>query len=68
MVEDDPFCGTEDDDAIEHMNKLAALSALFSNENKIQHYYVATLFPFSLKGNAKVWFNGVSYGSIKSPS
>ena len=67
MVENEPFCGTENDDAIEHMNKLAAISALFSNEKKIQRYYVVKLFPFSLKDDAKVRFNSLSYGSIKSP-
>ena len=48
-VESDPFCGTENDDAIEHMNKLASLSLLFSDDKKIQRYYLVKLFPFSLK-------------------
>ena len=34
-VESEPFLGTENDDAIEHMNKLASLSSLFSNDKKI---------------------------------
>ena len=58
---------SENDDAIEHMNKLASISSLFSNDKKIQQYYLVKLFPFSLKGDAKVWFNSLSYGSIKSP-
>ena len=64
----DPFCGTKDDNDVEHMNKLASLSLLlFSDDKKIQRYYLVKLFPFSLKGDAKVWYNGLSYGSIKSP-
>ena len=38
-VESDPFCGTKNDDAIEHMNKLASLSLLFSDDKKIQRYW-----------------------------
>ena len=61
IVEADPFCGTKNDDAIEHMNNLAAISALFSDEKKIHRYYVAKLFPFPLKEDAKSWFNSLSY-------
>ena len=49
------------------MNKLASLSSLFSNDKKIQRYYLVKLFPFLLKGDAKVWFNSLSYCSIKKP-
>jgi hypothetical protein len=30
-------------------------------------YFVAKIFPFSLKGEAKTWFNTLSPGSIDSP-
>ena len=49
------------------MNKLASLSSLFSNDKKIQRYYLVKMFHFSLKCDAMVWFNSLSYGSIKSP-
>ena len=57
----------QNDDAIEHMNKLASLSLLFSNDKKIQRYYLVKLFPFSLKSDAKVCYQALPYGSIKSP-
>src|SRR4051812_32899851 len=52
-VEADPFYGRENDDAIAHLTKLAELSNLFTIDEKIQDFYVANLFPFSLKEDAK---------------
>jgi hypothetical protein len=40
---------------------------LFSNDTKLRTYFVAKIFPFSLKGAAKAWFNNLSPGSIDSP-
>ena len=34
VVEDEPFRGTENESAVEHMNKLSSLSSLFSNDTK----------------------------------
>jgi hypothetical protein len=50
-----------------HMNELSALSNLFSDDIKLRTYFVAKIFPFSLKGEAKTWFNNLSPGSIDSP-
>jgi hypothetical protein len=49
------------------MNELSALSNLFSGDTKLRTYVVAKIFPFSLKGAAKAWFNNLSPRSIKSP-
>ena len=49
------------------MNKLASLSSLFSDDKKIQRFYSVKLFPFSLIGDAKVWYNGLPYDYIKIP-
>jgi hypothetical protein len=49
------------------MNELSALSNLFSDDTKLRTYFVAKIFPFSFKGEAKVWFNNLSPGSIDSP-
>jgi hypothetical protein len=49
------------------MNELSALSNLFSDGIKKHTYFVAKLFPLSLKGEAKTWFNNLSPGSIDSP-
>jgi hypothetical protein len=50
-----------------HMNKLSTLSNLFSDETKLRTYFVAKIFPFSLKDAAKTWFNNLSPRSIDSP-
>jgi hypothetical protein len=67
IIEKEPFCGTENESAMEHMNELSSLSNLFSDDTKLRTYFVAKIFPFLLKGAAKVWFNNLSPGSIDSP-
>jgi hypothetical protein len=67
IVEKEPFCGTKNESATGHMNELFALSNLFSDDTKLRTYFVAKIFPFSLKGIAKAWFNNLSPGSIDSP-
>src|ERR1041385_3640532 len=66
-VEAGPFYGRENDDAIAHLTKLAELCDLFTTDEKIRNFYVAKLFPFSLKEDAKSWYDALPYGSIKSP-
>ena len=34
---------------------------------KIRYYYILKLFPFSLKGDAKIWFNSIAPGCVCSP-
>jgi hypothetical protein len=67
IVEKEPFCGTENESDMGHMNELSALSNLFSDDIKMRTYFVAKIFPFSLKGEAKAWFNNLFSGSIDSP-
>jgi hypothetical protein len=67
IVEKEPFCGTENESAMGHMNELSSLNNLFSDDTKLRTYFVAKIFPFSLKGAAKSWFNNLSPGSIDSP-
>jgi hypothetical protein len=50
-----------------HMNELSAWSNLFSDDTKLCTYFFAKIFPFSLKGEAKAWFNNMSPRSIDSP-
>jgi hypothetical protein len=40
---------------------------LFSDDIKKRSYFVTKIFPFSLKDEAKTWFNDLSPGSIESP-
>jgi hypothetical protein len=67
IVEKEPFCGTKNESAIGHMNELSALSNLFSDDIKKHTYFVAKIFPFSLKDEAKTWFNNLSPRAIDSP-
>jgi hypothetical protein len=67
IVEKEPFCGTENESAMEHMNELSTLSNLFSDDIKLRTNFVAKFFPFSLKDAAKTWFNNLSPESIHSP-
>jgi hypothetical protein len=46
IVEKEPFCGTENESAMGHMNELSALSNLFSDDTKLCTYFVAKIFPF----------------------
>jgi hypothetical protein len=52
IVEKEPLCGTKNESAMGHMNELSALSNLFSDDTKLRTYFVAKIFPFSLKGAA----------------
>jgi hypothetical protein len=67
IVEKEPFSGTKNESAMEHMNELSALSNLFFDDTMLRTYFVAKIFPFLLKGEAKAWFNNLSHGSIDSP-
>jgi hypothetical protein len=67
IVEKEPFCGTENESAMGHMNDLSTLNNLFSDDTKLRTYFVAKIFPFLLKGEAKAWFNNLSPRSIDSP-
>ncbi|KAK1681034.1 hypothetical protein QYE76_041882 [Lolium multiflorum] len=68
IVEKTPFCGTEKESAVEHMTELSTLSGVFSDDVKMRTYFVAKFFPFSLKDDAKTWYNNLPPGSIKSPT
>jgi hypothetical protein len=48
IVEKEPFCGTENESAMGHMNDLLSLSNLFFDDTKLRTYFVAKIFPFSL--------------------
>src|SRR3954466_9480589 len=49
------------------MNELSALSSLFSDDQKKCMYFVSKIFPFSLKGEAKSWYDSLTSRSIRSP-
>ena len=57
----------KNDDAIAHLTKLTELGGLFTTDERKQNFYVTKLLPFSLKGDAKAWYDALPCGSIKSP-
>ena len=66
IVEKEPFFGTENESDVAHMNDLSTMSALLSDDFKMRKYFVTKIFPFSLKGKARAWFNRLPPGSIDS--
>ncbi|KAI4979965.1 hypothetical protein ZWY2020_016718 [Hordeum vulgare] len=67
LVESDPFHGYESESAVAHLTKLHDIATLFTCEEKIRHYYMLKLFPFSLKDDAMTWFTSLALGCVRSP-
>ncbi|KAI4983983.1 hypothetical protein ZWY2020_040773 [Hordeum vulgare] len=53
LVEFDPFHGYESETVVAHLTKRHDIATLFTSEEKIHHYYILKLFPFSPKDDAK---------------
>src|SRR4051812_36493417 len=56
-VETDPFHAYENETVVAHLSKLNDIATLFAHDEKIRYYYILKLFPFSLKGDGKTWYN-----------
>jgi hypothetical protein len=67
LVESDPFHGYETKTVVAHLTKLNDIATLFAHEEKIRYYYILKLFPFSLTGDAKIWYNTLAPGCVRSP-
>ena len=67
LVESDPFYGYESETVVAHLTKLNDIATLFTNDEKSRYYYILKIFPFSLKGDAKTWFNSLDPGCVRSP-
>ena len=67
LVESDPFYGYESETVVAHHTKLNDIATLFTNDEKTRYYFILELFPFSLKGDAKTWFNSLDPGYVRSP-
>ena len=66
LVESNPFHGYGSETVVAHLTKLNDIAALFTHEEKICYYYILKLFPFSLKADAKIWFNSLAPGCVRS--
>ena len=67
FVESDPIHGYETETIVAHLTKLNDIATLFAHDEKIRYYYILKLFPFSLKGDAKIWYNTIAPGCVRSP-
>ena len=67
LVESDPFHGYETETVVAHLTKLNDIATLFTHDEKTHYYFILKLFPFSLKGDAKTWFNSLDPGCVRSP-
>ena len=57
LVESDHFHGYETETVVAHLTKLNDIATFFAHDENIRYYYILKLFPFSLKGDAKSWYN-----------
>lgn len=62
LVEYDPFHGYETETVAAHLTKLNDIPTLFTHDEKTRYYFILKLFPFSLKGDAKAWYNTLTLG------
>ena len=67
LVKSDPFYGYESKTVEAHLTKLNDIATLFTNNEKTHYYYILKIFLFSLKGDAKIWFNSLDPGCVRSP-
>ena len=67
LVESDPFHGYESQTIVAHLTKLNDIATLFTNDEKSRYLYILQIFPFSLKGDAKIWFHSLDPGCVRSP-
>ena len=67
LVESDPFHGYETETVVAHLIKLNDIATLFTHDEKSRYYYIPKIFLFSLKGDAKTWYNSLAPGCVRSP-
>ena len=67
MVESDPFYGPESETVVAQLTKLNDIATLFTHDEKSCYLYILKIFPFSLKDDAKTWYNSLAPGCVRSP-
>ena len=65
-VEASKFYGKDEEHPYEHLMNLDDIACLFGKTEIQQRYYFLKLFPFSLGGEAKTWYNSLAPKSITS--
>ena len=67
LVESDPFHGYESETVVARLTKLNDIATLFTKDERTRYFYILKIFPFSLKGDAKIQFNSLDPGCVRSP-
>ena len=67
LVESYTFHGYESETVVAHLTKLNDIATLFTKDERTCYFYILKIFPFSLKGDAKIWFNSLDPGCVRSP-
>ena len=67
LVESDPLHGYESETVVAHLTKLNDIATLFTHDDKSRYYYILKILLFSLKGDAKTWYNYLAPGCVRSP-
>ena len=65
-VEASKFYGKDEEYPYDHLMNLDEIACVFGRTKIQQHYYFLKLFPFSLGGEAKTWYNSLAPKSITS--
>ena len=67
LLESDPFYGYEYATVVAYLTKLNDIPTLFTNDERTRYFYILKIFPFSLKVDAKAWYNTLAPGCVHSP-
>ena len=67
LIESDPFYGYGSETVVAHLTKLNDIATLFTKDERTRYFYILKIFPFSLKGDAKIWFNSLDPGCVLLP-
>ena len=67
LFESDTFYGYESETVLAHLTKLNDIATLFTNDERNRYFYILKILRFSLKGDAKIWFNSLDPGCVRSP-
>ena len=51
---------------VAHLTKLNDIATLFTNDERTRYLYILKIFPFSLKGDSKIWSNSLDPGCVCS--
>jgi hypothetical protein len=66
VLEKDNYYGKEEEYSTEHMARVMSIATALGKDDVKQHYYFLKLFPFSLGGATRDWYNSFAPRSVTS--